>query len=51
MEPNITTKPDYEEQQCFYCKEWYPAPVSLYHTEAECVENGGVPRLAGNPDA
>lgn len=32
-------KPDYEEQQCFYCKEWYPAPVAYYHTEAECLEN------------
>lgn len=32
-------QPDYEEQQCSYCKEWYPNPVAYYHTEAECLEN------------
>lgn len=33
------SKPDYEEQQCHYCKEWFPAPVAYYHTEQECLEN------------
>lgn len=32
-------KPDYEEQQCHYCKEWYPKPVSLHHAEDECLTN------------
>lgn len=32
-------KPDYEEQQCFYCKHWYPAPVNLHHAEDECLAN------------
>lgn len=33
------TQPDYAEQQCHYCKYWYPAPVGHYHSEIECVEN------------
>jgi len=32
-------KPDYEEAQCHYCKEWYPAPVNLHHAEDECLAN------------
>lgn len=32
-------KPDYEEQQCSFCEEWYPTPVAYYHTEQECTEN------------
>jgi hypothetical protein len=32
-------KPDYEEQQCHYCKYWYPHPVAYYHDEAECLAN------------
>lgn len=28
-----------EEEQCGYCKEWYPKPVSLYHTDEECDLN------------
>lgn len=35
----MENKPNYEEQQCYYCKQWYPAPVSLYHAEDECLEN------------
>lgn len=31
--------PDYEEQQCHYCKHWYPAPVGYYHAEDECLAN------------
>lgn len=27
------------QEQCFYCKEWYPKPVSLHHSEEECLEN------------
>ncbi len=26
-------------EQCFYCKEEYPRPVSLHHDETECAEN------------
>jgi hypothetical protein len=33
------TKPDYEEAQCHYCKQWHPAPVHLHHAEDECLEN------------
>lgn len=32
-------KPDYEEQQCHYCKHWYPMPVGHYHSEEECLAN------------
>lgn len=32
-------KPDYDEQQCHYCKQWYPAPVSLHHAEDEYLAN------------
>jgi len=35
----MDTKPDHEEQQCHYCKQWYPAPVSLHHAEDECLQN------------
>jgi hypothetical protein len=28
-----------EQEQCSYCKEWYPKPVSLYHTDEECDLN------------
>lgn len=31
--------PDYEEQQCHYCKHWFPSPVSLHHDEKECLDN------------
>jgi hypothetical protein len=32
-------KLDYEEAQCHYCKEWYPAPIHLHHAEDECLAN------------
>lgn len=32
-------KPDYEEQQCHYCKEWYPKSVNLRYDESECLKN------------
>jgi hypothetical protein len=32
-------KPDYDEQQCYYCKQWFPAPVSLHHAEDVCLAN------------
>lgn len=32
-------KPDHEEQQHHYCKQWYPAPVNLHHAEDECLAN------------
>lgn len=35
----MESKLDHEEQQCHYCKQWYPYPVAYYHTEAECLEN------------
>jgi len=28
-----------ELEQCFYCREFYPKPVSLHHTIEECKEN------------
>lgn len=27
------------QEQCAYCKHWYPAPVSYHHTQQECEEN------------
>jgi hypothetical protein len=38
-------KPDYQEQQCHYCKHWYPTPVSLHHTEDECLANQAAEEL------
>lgn len=35
----IADKPDYTEQQCFYCGQWFPLPVCLHHDEAECSAN------------
>jgi hypothetical protein len=28
-----------QEEQCFYCKQHYPLPVSLHHTQEECLAN------------
>ena len=25
-----------EQEQCFYCKQWYPKPVSYHHSEDDC---------------
>jgi len=36
---NTELKPDHEEQQCHYCKQWYPTPVGHYHSEEECLAN------------
>jgi hypothetical protein len=32
-----------KQEQCYYCKQWYPKPVEYHHTEAECAEAQGVP--------
>jgi len=31
--------PPAEQEQCSYCNQWYPKPVSLHHSEAECSDN------------
>lgn len=37
---NLTVEPvTVDEEKCVYCGEFYPAPVSLHHTEAECKTN------------
>lgn len=28
-----------DQEQCAYCKEWYPKPVSYHHTDDECDLN------------
>ena len=28
---------DTGEQQCHYCKQWFPFPVELHHHESDCV--------------
>lgn len=28
-----------DEQQCYYCKQFFPAPVNLHHSEEECQAN------------
>jgi hypothetical protein len=32
-------KKEAEQEQCAYCKQWYPYPVYLHHTKAECDRN------------
>ncbi len=27
----------FETERCHYCKEWFPKPVHLHHSEDECV--------------
>lgn len=28
-----------EQEQCSYCREWYPKPVNLHHSNDECDLN------------
>ncbi len=39
--PTGTQEPRTDEmsEQCFYCKQFYPKPVSLHHTITECHDN------------
>lgn len=37
--PAVASATEATQEQCSYCKEWYPKPVSLHHDTAECDAN------------
>lgn len=40
-----------EQEQCSFCKEWYPKPVSLHHSQEECDANQKAPPEAAVAEA